>query len=986
MAIDWIKVIADDNRLYHEGPWGGLEGLPGWGSGTAYPETTAQPSGWTSYVPWSHLTRDSTGFYAPLSGSDASLPWTDPRVRIGNRAPNTRVHGIHDQMLWLLNDGTWIVGAYQRELGRTIYPYSWAEGTEFQMQAPFIRDETGGGTSLRALGLVNDTKNPSNPNQYANNIWHPFGSRNLVPSNWVGVLSVVFFRLIVDDPSQTDDRALCNILAGRSWDWYIRQDLQGAQPQQGVNVLYGGFSRLKYLTNDWQIFANTNLSESQLRANPPPIIGLDLLDAVTTTPPPPLPLPVDTYSKGRWFSRLNTGRGRWFNKDFNVAGPVAGPSMTANRTLTVTAAGSLFTRIRLTGAAGVRLTATADLTTFPAVANAPSGSLSATDSAYATKAAGDARIVDIPAIPGSVSPELKKVLEPIREYVQTIAGRRGDDLDTAVTFRDLINSGIATLDLSKIARDGAVPISLPVPEELVDLSTPPAPIDFLTTSGIGTIFLSWNGAAFRSYAYTEIWRSSTNDIGSAVLVATSVPTRYADPIGAGGNRYYWVRFVSQAGVAGPFNAVEGTLGYASDDPAYLIDVLSEVYGEAAVANAPFFYVASPTVINGVTVPQGTYIKTAFIADASISSAKISTLVANKITAGFINADVGIRTFRGYASELYAGGTYTEQLDSQGNVVGLTANNPTFKVVGGVADFRVDAFRIFGTGVSPQTAVPFYVDQYGVVRMNTAIIENGAITNALIGNVIQSDVFLPGVVGWQINKNGTAQFNGNVQVRGEVLGGSFTGYAWPAAGARGFYLGPQGLLLGNASSGYYLQYDVPTGFFAVGGNGQALQFNTQTGQLLFSGQLAGAGGTFSGALTAAAVNAVNTINLAGDAVTIPRSAAGSVSGTWGPSVTLPDCVAGIPIVIFGYFDPVTVSSGSPPSSATLSIRLGLSGGTVLSDSIARPHAVVGDGSVVYFHGTTVVARYVPLTSGTYSFQLNHTISGGDAVIYAAQTKR
>jgi hypothetical protein len=74
--------------------------------------------------------------------------------------------------------------------------------------------------------------------------------------------------------------------------------------------------------------------------------------------------------------------------------------------------------------------------------------------------------------------------------------------------------------------------------------------------------------------------------------------------------------------------------------------------------SPFFVLTSPTVIDGVTIPAGTYMKKAFIhnatittakiedlavvnakiANAAIDDAKIANLNASKITAGFINAD------------------------------------------------------------------------------------------------------------------------------------------------------------------------------------------------------------------------------------------------------------------------------------------------------------------------------------------------------------
>ena len=34
-----------------------------------------------------------------------------------------------------------------------------------------------------------------------------------------------------------------------------------------------GFNRFKYLTNDWQMISFHSLTEEQIRANPPPIVG-----------------------------------------------------------------------------------------------------------------------------------------------------------------------------------------------------------------------------------------------------------------------------------------------------------------------------------------------------------------------------------------------------------------------------------------------------------------------------------------------------------------------------------------------------------------------------------------------------------------------------------------------------------------------------------------------------------------------------------------
>ncbi|HBC6054887.1 TPA: host specificity protein, partial [Proteus mirabilis] len=46
------------------------------------------------------------------------------------------------------------------------------------------------------------------------------------------------------------------------------------------------------------------------------------------------------------------------------------------------------------------------------------------------------------------------------------------------------------------------------------------------------------------------------------------------------------------------------------------------------------------------------------------------------------------------------------------------------------------------------------------------IEDGSITNAKIGNVIQSNNYVAGKSGWIINKNGFAEFQ-NIKARGEI---------------------------------------------------------------------------------------------------------------------------------------------------------------------------------------------------------------------------
>lgn len=61
---------------------------------------------------------------------------------------------------------------------------------------------------------------------------------------------------------------------------------------------------------------------------------------------------------------------------------------------------------------------------------------------------------------------------------------------------------------------------------------------------------------------------------------------------------------------------------------------------------------------------------------------------------------------------------------------------------------------------------FMYAKNGQFFVRDLFIEDGSITNAKIGNVIQSNTYKTGVDGWHINKNGFAEFQ-NIKARGEI---------------------------------------------------------------------------------------------------------------------------------------------------------------------------------------------------------------------------
>lgn len=291
----------------------------------------------------------------------------------------------------------------------------------------------------------------------------------------------------------------------------------------------------------------------------------------------------------------------------------------------------------------------------------------------------------LPRVVSQIPSDLRNFLDRVREYLSEGGENR------FVTVRELRAGGIV----------GTTPggtITAPTEYTSVD---PTIPTGLITSGALASIIVEWDPANYLGHSRTEVWAATTNNFALRELVGTSEGSVFSHSIGAGATWYYWIRFVNTNEVAGPYNSTTGTVGVTSQDPDYLIEVLSDAYG--VTGDAPFFQIDSPTVINGVTIPAGTYIKQAWIADATISrakiqdlavdSAKISDLTATKITAGNIQT--------GYIrSTSYSAGTlgWSINADGSANFNGaLTASGATAYSTGtglfsgydgGVYKFRV----------------------------------------------------------------------------------------------------------------------------------------------------------------------------------------------------------------------------------------------------------------------------------------------------------
>lgn len=301
--MSYVDTLIDDMALFHDGPVRTLQYIPTWGSGWNYPESYAKPDGWTTCGPWGVIMSDYSGA--------GTRPWRVQGPYTGNTAGNTRAQVRDMQLWWLRSDGVWQLGSHNVTPGGYMYLSSWQGETYTTNNA--IRAESDGNGGGRSCQYIN--MNGPNPPQYQFNEWHWhfFGSRANVPANYIGFATCFFARKILHDPGGPDDRANARLLADTAGDWWITPTAQWDNFTTNWPI---GYNRFKYLTNDWQLisfYSKSTLSAAQIRANPPPFIGLSILSTVEEPDPEPdpPPAPLALPSRGNWFPLLTSAMNTW---------------------------------------------------------------------------------------------------------------------------------------------------------------------------------------------------------------------------------------------------------------------------------------------------------------------------------------------------------------------------------------------------------------------------------------------------------------------------------------------------------------------------------------------------------------------------------------------------------------------------------------------------------------------------------------------------
>ena len=165
----------------------------------------------------------------------------------------------------------------------------------------------------------------------------------------------------------------------------------------------------------------------------------------------------------------------------------------------------------------------------------------------------------LPDLKDTSSAGLLRWARSVQEALGLLAGdtARTDSaqLDTAVTFRDLIDQGFAVL-----APAGVDQFVVPGTDEgAYSTIPPPAPTGFTVARLPFSTRLTWTAATYKNHFATEIWRATADNLTNASLVAVvSKSVSQWEDVYQQGAVFYWIRFVSSAGIAGAYNAISGT--------------------------------------------------------------------------------------------------------------------------------------------------------------------------------------------------------------------------------------------------------------------------------------------------------------------------------------------------------------------------------------------------------------------------------------------
>ncbi|TRM51477.1 host specificity protein J [Achromobacter sp. LC458] len=332
------------------------------------------------------------------------------------------------------------------------------------------------------------------------------------------------------------------------------------------------------------------------------------------------------------------------------------------------------------------------------------------------------------------------------------------------------------------------------------LAPPPMVTSLTATALVFAIRLKWGLPTSPSIIErTEIWYSEAPAFSSAQKLgdfAFPQDTTTLMGLSAGARLYFWAILRDRNGVAGErYPAGSGVLGQSSSDATEILEYLTGKITQTQLAQdilAPIekIPVLETRISQESTIRQEQNDAMAqTISAVSAKADETAGLVQEESTAR-ADADGAlgerITAVQATANEAFAAVEETSQaiaktngdISAMWNVrtqISVGGKNYVAGIGLGVASsggvtesqflVAADRFAVIHPNGAQLTA-PFVI-QGSQVFMNQALIGTGWITNAMIGNFIQSDNYVAGVQGWRLDKSGTFEINGPVAGQGRL---------------------------------------------------------------------------------------------------------------------------------------------------------------------------------------------------------------------------
>ena len=227
--------------------------------------------------------------------------------------------------------------------------------------------------------------------------------------------------------------------------------------------------------------------------------------------------------------------------------------------------------------------------------------------------------------------------------------------------------------------------------------------EFLSTSGDG-LFKTVTQIACSSSIVGNVsagCAESTDAIGSATSIGTSGSMVATDAAVAAGEAYfYWIRFVSEEGVAGPFNSTNGTI-------ASTVRIQETDISEDAITT-PKLKAGAITADKGMF--QSAAIESADIADGNITTAKIAAAAVTNAKIHFLSADTAA------IGNAHIINNSVETLQIQGNAVTVpdfdTYTDKAISASGGTQDVFNETSFVNAVGGSTSITAPILITVTG----------------------------------------------------------------------------------------------------------------------------------------------------------------------------------------------------------------------------------------------------------------------------------